>query len=47
MKHAILGRDEYDRCTEVADENGILATAMEICNARELAALKLTANVRN
>jgi hypothetical protein len=47
MKHAILGCDEYDSCTEVADENGILATAMEICNARELAALKITADVRN
>jgi len=47
MKHAILGCDEYDSCTEVADENGILATAMEICNARELAALKITADFRN
>ena len=47
MKDAILGCDEYTSGIVVEDENGILATAMKMCNARELAALKLAADVRN
>ena len=45
MKGAILGSDEYESGIVAEDENGILATAMEMCNARVLAAVKLTAGV--
>ena len=47
MKDAILGCDEYMSGIVVEDENGVLATAMKICSARELAALKISADPRN